>query len=517
MPARDSAATDYAGLGLAEPWVGIATVADRLRAAVALASQKARSRDRPVLAWTTSEISPAEPIGLFERSAELASDPMLWWRPDEDFSLVGAGCAWSFTGEGRDRFLQAGKAWQILMDGAVGPGLDCDRLNGDGFNRTKRGTAPVVMGGFSFVPEGPAGPEWEGYPAGLLVLPRLLVTRAGRACRLTLTVVMRPDGRGPADADTEVEQSLGILAGLLRSGSAAQAEVGDASSHSGVSRLTPSPLVAEEFPQAGRWKDIVAAAAHDVRREVIRKVVLARGLRVRAAGFDWAQTLRRLRAGYPTCTLFAVARGDRCFLGATPERLVRVEEGRVSAMALAGSAPRGETEDEDRRLGAMLLASAKERIEHAVVVEELREAISAACMDVSVAAGPSVLAFHNVQHLYTPITARLRDRSTVLDLVGRLHPTPAVGGVPRDEALGWIRRHEGLDRGWYAGPVGWMDRDGEGEFDVAIRSALVCRDEALLYAGCGIVRDSDPDQEYAESNLKLQPMLSALGSEGSMP
>ncbi len=505
MPGRESSSTDHAGLGLAEPSVDIATVAGRLRAAAAVASQTARSRDRPVLAWTTSRISPAEPIELFERSAELAADPMLWWRPDERLSLVGAGRAWSFAGGGPDRFVQAGRAWRALMEGAVGPGLD-----GDGLNETERGVGPVVMGGFSFAPEGPADPEWKGYPAGLLVLPRLLVTRAGSGCRLTLTVVMRPEGRGPADADAEIEKSLGILVGLLQSRPAKWAGAEN-------ERLARSAHLAEEFPPASQWKGLVAAAARDVRDQVIRKVVLARGVEVRAADFDWAQTLRRLRAGYPTCTLFAVARGDRCFLGATPERLIRVEEGRVSAMALAGSAPRGETEDEDRRLGAMLLASLKDRIEHAVVVEVLREAISAACASVSVADTPSLLAFHNVQHLYTPITARLRDRSTVLDLVGRLHPTPAVGGVPRDEALRWIRAHEGLDRGWYAGPVGWIGRGGEGEFDVAIRSALVRPHEALLYAGCGIVGDSDSDEEYAESNLKLRPMLSALGSDRPMP
>lgn len=504
MSRRDASPTDHAGPGIAEPLVDIATVAGRLRAAAVVAAQKARTQDRPVLAWATSRISPVEPVELFERSAELAADPTLWWRPDEDFGMVGAGCAWSFAGEGADRFAQAGGAWRGLMDGAVGPGSDDDGRSG-----TKRGAGPVVMGGFSFAAEGPEGVEWDGYPAGLLVLPRLLVTRARGGCCLTLTVVMRPDGRGTSDADAELEISLGLLARLERSGPSRQAGV--------VERLPPTPLVAEEFPPAGKWKRIVEAAARDVRQQLLRKVVLARGVRVRAARFDWSRILRRLRAGYPTCTLFAVARGDRCFLGATPERLVRVEEGRVGAMALAGSAPRGEAEDEDRRLGAMLLASAKDRIEHAVVVEVLREAISAACASVSVADTPSLLTFHNVQHLYTPITARVRDRLTVLDLVGRLHPTPAVGGVPRDDALGWIRRHEGLDRGWYAGPVGWMDRDGEGEFDVAIRSALVRREEALLYAGCGIVGDSDPDEEYAESNLKLRPMLSALESDGPMP
>jgi isochorismate synthase len=254
----------------------------------------------------------------------------------------------------------------------------------------------------------------------------------------------------------------------------------------------------------------VAAGAREVREGLLKKVVLARGVKVRATGFDAADTLRRLRADYPTCTLFAIVRGDRCFLGATPERLVRVRGGEVNAMALAGSAPRGETEEEDRRFGAMLLAGPKDRLEHAVVVEVLREALTTVCTSVSVAEAPTLLRFRNVQHLHTPIVARLRGRSTVLDLVRLLHPTPAVGGVPREKALQWIGRHEGLDRGWYAGPVGWIDRAGEGEFAVAIRSALVRRDEATLFAGCGIVGDSDPDQEYAESGLKLRPMLSAL-------
>jgi len=178
--------------------------------------------------------------------------------------------------------------------------------------------------------------------------------------------------------------------------------------------------------------------------------------------------------------------------------------------AIAGSAPRGLTEEEDGHLGAGLLASIKDQIEHAVVVEALRDALAGVCTTISVSTAPVLLKIRNVQHLHTPLTARLRERRTVLELVDLLHPTPAVGGVPRADALRWIAHHEGWDRGWYAGVVGWMDRPGEGECAVAIRSALLRATEALLFAGCGIMGDSDPDQEYAESSLKLRAVLSAL-------
>lgn len=184
-------------------------------------------------------------------------------------------------------------------------------------------------------------------------------------------------------------------------------------------------------------------------------------------------------------------------------------------MALAGSAPRGSTPEEDRRLGEGLQVSAKERIEHAIVVDALRAALADIAPRVVVSSVPELLKLQNVQHLRTRLAVELTHPRTVLELVERLHPTPAVGGLPRDAALGWIAEREGLDRGWYGGPVGWVNRRGEGEFAVAIRSALLRGEEALLFAGCGIVADSDPDQEYAESWLKLQPMLSALRQESS--
>lgn len=482
--------------------------AGRLKLATDAAARKARALRRPILAWITARIPLVDPIDLFERSGIVTDDRTLWARPDDRFGLIGLGRAWAFTARGPARFKQAGEAWRFCLGGAVGGDVAGGDVPGDDGPGFESGAGPLALAGFSFAPEGPADPAWDGYPAGAVVLPRVLVSSVGNASWLTISEMVGPDGRDHADAGPEIAACLDILRDAVshetRVAGAEQLAAAYAGSGNG-------DLEIEESPSAEEWKAAVGRAALAVRQGWLRKIVLAREIRVRGVQATAALLLRRLRADYPGCTIFAVARGDRCFLGATPERLVRVRGGQVSTTAVAGSAPRGLTEEEDRRLGEMLLANPKDRLEHAVVVEALRDVFAQTCTEVTTGASPTLLKVRNVQHLLTPLTGRLRDHLCVLDLVDRLHPTPAVGGDPRDEALQWLARHEGLERGWYAGPVGWIDRAGEGEFAVAIRSTLVRGPEALLFAGCGIVADSDPDQEYAESWLKLRPVLSAMG------
>jgi isochorismate synthase len=190
--------------------------------------------------------------------------------------------------------------------------------------------------------------------------------------------------------------------------------------------------------------------------------------------------------------------------------LVRLEGGVVRADCVAGSAPRGGNEIEDDALGARLLNDDKERREHAMVVRGLTGALEDFCSTIEAPAEPSLRKMANVQHLYTPVSAQTEGNRHILELVERLHPTPAVGGLPARRALCLIDRHERFSRGWYAGPIGWMDARGNGEFAVALRSALLNDRRAFLYAGCGIVAGSDPAREYEESQLKLQAMLWAL-------
>jgi isochorismate synthase len=221
--------------------------------------------------------------------------------------------------------------------------------------------------------------------------------------------------------------------------------------------------------------------------------------------------MNRLAADYPGCTVFAVAHRDACFLGATPERLIALHDGTASTIALAGSVARGATPGQDAALAEQLVRSPKERSEHAIVVDALHEGLAQVCTRVVADARPRVEKLPNVQHLLTLVRGQVAPGVSLLDLVERLHPTPAIGGFPRQRALELIRAYEGLDRGWYGGPVGWLNRDGEGEFVVGIRSALVRGSSATLFAGCGIVADSNPEAEYRESNWKLRPMQAALG------
>jgi isochorismate synthase len=275
-----------------------------------------------------------------------------------------------------------------------------------------------------------------------------------------------------------------------------------------------SVAVLQDAAQAARWQETVATIGQEIQQGTVEKLVLAREVRVRSSQLlDPATVVNRLRERYDSCTLFAFAGTHTCFVGATPERLVRLNDKTVQTDCLAGSTRRGATRDEDRSLAEALLTNRKERHEHALVVCTLQNALLPFCSSLHVPQTPALLRMPNVQHLYTPLEGRLKEESDIFGLVERLHPTPATGGLPQERAYSLLRAYEGFDRGWYAGPVGWVDGRGGGEFVVAIRSALLHDNEALLYAGCGIVAGSDPEREYEESCLKLKPMLWAMNGE----
>jgi isochorismate synthase len=452
---------------------------------------------------------------------------MLWARPDEQFCLAGVGSAWTFSASGHDRFAQVEAAWRSVLEYAAGDPSAGGRNDAEGSEPDSVAPGPVAFYGFAFAPglrttgesrsAGPApdgwiGSPWAGYPDALIVIPRVTVGRIAGRSWLILSAMADGSGRFPAETYEQALASVASTNGISASVPGEPLHHRAESDDLGDSRVPGGLAVVDEFPPAETWKESVRVTASAVRAGSLRKAVLARGIRVRARRLDPAAALRTLRADYPACTLFAFARAGRWFLGATPERLVRVRHGEAAVAAVAGTAPRGQTEEEDRRRGAMLLASPKDRIEHAIVVEALREALAAVCTTVEAADAPRLLTVRNAHHLHTPLRVGLRDRQTVLALAGRLHPTPAVGGTPSRDALRWIHRHEGWDRGWYAGPVGWIGGTGDGEAAVAIRCGLVHDTEALLFAGCGIVADSDPGQEYAESDLKLRPVASALAA-----
>jgi isochorismate synthase len=276
----------------------------------------------------------------------------------------------------------------------------------------------------------------------------------------------------------------------------------------------------------------VSAALEAIARGDFEKVVVARSLEVLHPGhFALPRFLATLRARYPSCATFAVGRGDDTLIAATPERLVALRGDKVVAAALAGSAPRGRTPDEDAALGRALRESKKDQAEHETVVRAVRASLLDVCGPLEGPETPELLPLDGIQHLHTPMRGKLAAPSVggeslgVLDLVARLHPTPAVGGLPQAPALDWLAHNEHLDRGWYAGPVGYVDSAGSGEFWLALRTALVHdpptagapgeassgeHARARLFAGAGIVQGSDPALELAETRLKLRALLAPL-------
>ena len=448
----------------------------------------------PVLVTRTLPVAATDPISLFAAARSQNLETALWLQPAADRSLVGIGRAWSIEAGGPDRFSRIDAAWRALLADA--------EISGGAPALPEAG--PTLLGGLGFSGQEPAvGDRWATFGPASLVLPALGVARHGGSAALTLAV-------GPAQAGelemVELERQWdGIAAQADRLATTAAATAAATTPPAALRLLGSSP-------DRATWDRTVALFADAVARGRLEKVVLARRVHFRAAAdLDVVAALRHLAETAPESTTFAFARGGVTFLGATPERFLRTTRRSFATVAIAGSAPRGGDAEEDARLAAALLASAKDRAEHAVVVAALRERLAPIVESLTIAESPAILALPHVQHLMTPVSGRLRDEAGLLSLARELHPTPAVGGAPRDAALALITGHEGFERGWYAGPVGWLGADGDGELMVALRCGLVSGAEATLFAGCGIVADSDPAGEWDESRLKLRTMLAALG------
>jgi salicylate biosynthesis isochorismate synthase/menaquinone-specific isochorismate synthase len=340
--------------------------------------------------------------------------------------------------------------------------------------------SPIAVGGFAYRPDREPGGPWSGFPALLLRVPELAVTRfRGR----TYATAASPDA----------EALLELTATGLRAPAARKLEV--------------TPV---RNPMA--WTAAVGSAASRLRAGDAAKVVLAREVLARGDGVvSAAMVARSLRAAYPSCFIYLITGADgTAFAGASPELLVRRSGGRAFSQPMAGSVARGATDAEDERLARQLEDSAKDKVEHRIVSDFVVEALRPFAKAVT-ARAPEVVRFTNIQHLATSVSAELLDPpADALELAAALHPTPAVGGWPRDAADALIDKLEGMERGWYAGAVGWIDARGDGEFAVALRCGLLWEDGARLYAGVGVMPDSDPALELEETELKFKALLTAL-------
>lgn len=359
-------------------------------------------------------------------------------------------------------------------------------------------------GGFAFREDHQPADRWGGFPPALFHLPAVEFDGQGDgAARLRVRVPVGDDGGGA------LARAEGVLDELVARMSAAP---GGRSS----GEVVPVPGT-RTGGERERWLAAVEEALAAVRDGRFSKAVLARILDVELASAIPAEDIlmalwnQHHRAH---AFLFEPAPG-RLLLGAAPEVLVTLRDGSIEATAVAGSAPRGATAAEDEELAAGLLASRKDRAEHRAVVEAMVAHLEALAGDVETQPTPHILTLARIQHLETEVTAVAREGLTALELVERLHPTPAVCGVPRGRALAFLSGAEPFQRGWYAGPVGWFDTEGEGHFVPALRTAVGDGRRWRLFAGAGIVEGSEPASEWEETGMKFQPILRALAEAGA--
>jgi menaquinone-specific isochorismate synthase len=277
--------------------------------------------------------------------------------------------------------------------------------------------------------------------------------------------------------------------------------------------MEKNPLINSIEVDGEQWKHVVEKVVNNL-TGALKKVVLARECRlVFKEEIQTEFVLDQLLSEQSNSYIFALEAGDNCFIGASPERLVKKTGNKVLSTCLAGSIPRGENERKDQLLGEKLLADEKNRTEHQYVVHMIQSALEMVCEKVDIPTAPSLMKMRDIQHLYTPVKGILKETESLIELIRLLHPTPALGGFPKDLAVEKIREEEQLDRGLYGAPLGWMDYRGNGEFAVSIRSGLIQKNEASIFAGCGIVANSNVESEYKETAMKFRPMQKALGGK----
>jgi salicylate biosynthesis isochorismate synthase/menaquinone-specific isochorismate synthase len=408
-------------------------------------------------------------------------------QPDRGGSALAAlGTAVALEERGSGRFGELARRWRRLAGEAI---VD------EPADLAPPGAGLTALGGFAFADDGGGSAAWDGFAPASLHVPAVSLARRGEVTWVTVNLLVGPD-----DTLEDLRSQVARRLDTLRS--------------SPLPMLDPAPTgryrVGSPMPPS-HYEEAVARAIQRIAGGELQKVVLAREVEVRAPqDHDPAAVLGVLREAFPSCFVYAVGRGDATFLGASPELLIRREGQRASTVALAGSTRRSADPAVDDHLGERLLRSDKDREENAIVARRIARALGPHAVWVTSPSEPVLIKVANIQHLAAPIRAQLHSPLSAVELAGLLHPTPAVGGEPTADAMTLIPRLEGLDRGWYAGPIGWTDRSGDGEFCVALRCALLRGPLARCYAGCGIVRDSEPAAELAETEIKLQALLPVL-------
>ncbi len=439
------------------------------------------------IASVSLEINLVDPLVLLAKLAQQHQVSFYWENQANKESIVAIDAVAKLEVSGKDRFDQAEKFIKDCLSNIVEFGADKVEFS-----------QPHFYCGFSFFEDN----LQQDYPfaANTVFLPSWQVAVKNKRCRLVANLVI--------NADTNINIILQLLWTKIE---IIQSLAYYSSSATSTSANSQRKFSKQSIANPEKFKSSVKSALKAIESNRFSKIVLADILDVRSATiFNLFKSLDNLRQIHPNCCIFSISNGKgQNFIGASPERLISIHKQQLITDALAGSAPRGKTPQEDAANANLLLNSEKERHEHSLVIDFITQQLSKLGLLPQILA-PRLRQLSNIQHLWTPIRATVPSNVHPLQIVAQLHPTPAVAGCDRDFACTEIRRYESFERGLYAAPLGWVDASGNCEFIVGIRSALIDGDKARLYAGAGIVAGSDPDKELAEIQLKFQALLNAL-------
>ncbi|MEG4085617.1 isochorismate synthase [Microcoleus sp. POL10_C6] len=451
--------------------------------------QSLTEKDRTKIVSISQEIYPLDPLAVLQEISEPCQRHFYFEKRDpiagKSFAIAALDSAIHLTVAGSDRFVAAQNFIRSTVANTITIGAE--RLPFSG---------PHFFCSFAFFDENIAANSY--FPPATIFLPKWQITRQKDSCILVANAIIEKD-RNVKNIAENIWQTFDKI---------------ESRKYHKLTTAIDSSISLKQIPvnDATQFKTSVKSALELIASKYFSKIVLSQAINVISqTPFSLIDSLNNLRLSYPDCYVFSTSNGKgQNFIGASPERLISIHNNQLLTDALAGSAPRGKTEAGDAKLAQGLLESEKDIREHQVVIDFIVDRLSKLGITPKFSPVPRLLQLSNIQHLWTPITAQIPPDIHLLKILAQLHPTPAVAGVPRDVALEQIRRCESCDRSLYAAPLGWIDRAGNGEFAVGIRSALIDGDRAILYAGAGIVAGSEPEKELAEIQLKLQPLLNAL-------
>jgi len=433
----------------------------------------------------TIDAGRVSPLAFFEAGQARYKNELFYWQnANQTLTLVGIGHAEVLKSESvEDRFSDISKRWKSLCAALI---------------KEEKDNAPVLFGGFSFDPKNKIKSEWDGFPSAYFVVPSFQLSVKNGKTSISINHITTD-----IDATDEFQKLRDERDRLIH----------DAQVNEFEPLLKPVVKSVEELEKE-LYQDALSDVISAIKNKEAKKVVIARSIKMNFENAVSSVTaLQHITKEQQESYQFGLQKDNKLFFGATPERLIEIENGKAYSTCVAGSIARGKSAVEDRKLGEELIGDHKNREEHQYVVNMISDVFNNYCTDVSVPTEPKLMKIRDIQHLFTPVEGEINRHADIFSLVEALHPTPALGGFPTNTALDIIRDKEKMNRGYYAAPIGWTDTKGNGEFAVAIRSALLENDSAYLYAGGGIVADSEVEQEYEETWVKFRPVLRALGGK----